>query len=472
MTARRKSNDMETPFGRIPDGWEMHKLGEFCSLITKGTTPTTLGYQYQEAGINFIKVESIDQAGNINLRKVAYIDGETNKALARSQLKCGDILYSIAGAIGRSAIVREHHLPANTNQALALIRPIAGIDAQYLRLVLSSERQLNHIAKISVSSAQENISLKDIRSFDIAIPPLPEQQKIAAILTTVDDKLDVIARQIATTKTLKQGLMQTLFSRGVGTQDTDGRWVPHTDFKDTELGEIPAAWSCNKLDMHVAKVGSGVTPKGGSTAYLASGIPLIRSQNVLVGRLALDDVAFISDEQHARMRGSTLLPNDVLLNITGASIGRCAVLPSDFTEGNVNQHVCIIRPRPSLNPHYLCHYLNAETGQRQIEKFQAGGNREGLNFQQIRSFDVPVPSFSEQGKIASILGSIDEKLAVLSVKAIRYQTVKRGLMQKVLTGEWRVKCDALVAETAATGLSTTNVMASAKSMSSLMEEAL
>ncbi|MFX8351075.1 restriction endonuclease subunit S, partial [Acinetobacter baumannii] len=89
------------------------------------------------------------------------------------------------------------------------------------------------------------------------------------------------------------------------------------EFKDSELGEIPVGWAADKLNSHASKVGSGITPKGGSDAYLSAGIPLIRSQNVLVGRLSLEDVVFIAREQHEKMRNSELVPNDVLLNITG-----------------------------------------------------------------------------------------------------------------------------------------------------------
>ena len=162
----------------------------------------------------------------------------------------------------------------------------------------------------------------------------------------------------------------------------------------------------------------------------------------MVGRLWLDDVAYIDEVQHNKMRNSALEPEDVLLNITGASIGRCAVLPRDFSEGNVNQHVCIIRTQPSLNPKFLCQYINSSFGQKQVAKFQAGGNREGLNYQQVRSFDVPVPSVAEQEKIVYLLEAVDSKERCLERKQLQHQTLKRGLMQKLLTGEWRVKIDA------------------------------
>ena len=150
-------------------------------------------------------------------------------------------------------------------------------------------------------------------------------------------------------------------------------------------------------------------------------------------------IAFISLEQHEKMNSTKLMVGDVLLNITGASIGRSCTVPSDIIDGNVNQHVCIIRTKENPDPNFLCQLLNSIHGQNQIEKFQAGGNREGLNFQQIRSFKIPFPPLQEQKRIAEMFTAIDEKLDVLHAKKIGYDNLKQGLMQKLLTGEIRVK---------------------------------
>ena len=167
---------------------------------------------------------------------------------------------------------------------------------------------------------------------------------------------------------------------------------------------VPKGWSIESLGNVTEKVGSGVTPRGGSNSYKLSGIPLIRSQNVLWGKLDLSDVAYIDELQHNKMKGSFVYKNDVLLNITGASIGRVAV--SDIDEANVNQHVCIIRSE-ELNSEYLKSFLLSFQGQKQIEQCQAGGNRQGLNFEQIKSFKLPVPPFPEQQKIAKILSIVN-----------------------------------------------------------------
>src|SRR5699024_3134195 len=122
------------------------------------------------------------------------------------------------------------------------------------------------------------------------------------------------------------------------------------------------------------KVGSGKTPRGGKTNYRTSGRPFVRSQNVDWGTLVLDDIAFIDDETHSTFVSTEIRTNDVLLNITGASIGRNAIADSRIAGGNVNQHVCIIRTKETkLLPSLLSQYLLTDLAQRQIDDFQAGG---------------------------------------------------------------------------------------------------
>lgn len=429
---------MDTPAGRIPAEWQVKLIGELTHVSAGGTPVTT-----NEAFWNPPEIPWMS-SGEVHFRRIHSTEKRISKlGLENSAAKIfpkKSVVIALAGQGKTRGCVAVLEAPIATNQSLAAIYPCEHFETDFLFHNLDWRyKELRSIS--SGEGGRGGLNLSIIKSIVIGLPPLSEQRKIASILTAVDDKLDIIARQIEVTKALKRGLMQTLFSRGVGNRDTDGRWLPHTEFKNSELGEIPLKWSADKLNSHVCKVGSGVTPKGGSDSYISTGIPLIRSQNVLVGRLSLDDVVFIAHEQHEKMRNSALAPSDVLLNITGASIGRCAVLPADFKEGNVNQHVCIIRPTSSLNPHFLCQYLNSDLGQKQVGKFQAGGNREGLNYQQIRSFDVPVPSRMEQDKIAEILESVDKKVDVLISKKIHFQTLKRTLMQKLLTGEWRVKLD-------------------------------
>lgn len=435
---------IEAIIGHIPTSWSIYTLENLAAFITKGGTPTTYGHEWADSstGIPFFRSECVTDSG-FDPKGMNFISPAAHRQMMRSEVTPGDLLMTITGNIGRVAKSPGNYDTANINQHIARIRVLGATDANadYVYHCLKHDGYAAYYRSILTGQAYPQISLQQVRNTPIAVPPLEERRKIAAILTAVDDKLDVIARQIEATQTLKRGLMQTLFSRGVGSQDAHGRWVPHAEQKPTVLGKLPDSWFVEPLDRHVSKVGSGMTPKGGSTAYQSSGIPLIRSQNVLVGRLSLNDVAYIDKAQHNKMRNSALEPQDVLLNITGASIGRCAVLPPNFSDGNVNQHVCIIRTLPSLNPHFLCQYINSPFGQKQVAKFQAGGNREGLNYQQVRSFDVPVPRVAEQQKIVDLLETVDEKVQCLERRQLQHQTLKRGLMQKLLTGQWRVQPD-------------------------------
>lgn len=204
-------------------------------------------------------------------------------------------------------------------------------------------------------------------------------------------------------------------------------------------------FSSRKLKNYTIKIGSGVTPPGGEAVYKTSGIPFIRSQNVLTNQLNLSNVAFIDNELHKKMSGSLILPGDVLLNITGASIGRSCVVPNDLIEANVNQHVCIIRPKQSIYGRFLSLFLNSWLGQKQIWSFQGGGSREALNFQQIGNFDIPFPPIAEQKAIADLLSTWDEAIEkterLIQAKEMRLDAYARDLFDHRNDGKhegWRV----------------------------------
>jgi len=205
------------------------------------------------------------------------------------------------------------------------------------------------------------------------------------------------------------------------------------NYKQTELGIIPQEWNFGKLKDYVAKIGSGITPRGGSQVYLKEGIPLIRSQNVHFDGLKLNDVAYISQEMHNEMENTKLRDNDVLLNITGASLGRCTFVPCNFGEGNVNQHVCIIRPNPNLNAIFLSNFLSSYLGQKMIFRVPNGLSREGLTFKEIGLLPIFIPPIKEQEKVASILSKVDELIKKTDQVIEQTQRLENGLMQRLLT---------------------------------------
>ena len=203
--------------------------------------------------------------------------------------------------------------------------------------------------------------------------------------------------------------------------------VPHLRFP-----EFSGEWKMCTIGELTTKVGSGVTPRGGEAVYKTEGHPFVRSQNVGLGNLLLDDIAFIDEETHLRQKNTELQFNDVLLNITGASIGRSALVDKQIVGGNVNQHVCIIRTKENLVPSFICSFLLSNYGQRQIDSFQAGGNRQGLNFEQIKSIKITIPSKDEQIKIAKLLRAIDERIATQNKIIEKLQSLIKGLVDSLL----------------------------------------
>ena len=165
--------------------------------------------------------------------------------------------------------------------------------------------------------------------------------------------------------------------------------------------------------------------------YKTEGHPFVRSQNVGLGHLLLDDIAYIDEDTHQRQKNTELQLDDVLLNITGASIGRSAIVTKEIVRGNVNQHVCIIRTKDNLVSSFLCNFLLSNYGQKQIDSFQVGGNRQGLNFEQIKSIKIGLPSIEEQKKIAELLQLLEQRIVTQNKIIERYESLIRGIAQKI-----------------------------------------
>ena len=198
--------------------------------------------------------------------------------------------------------------------------------------------------------------------------------------------------------------------------------------------EFTGEWEKCKLGTLATKVGSGSTPKGGDAVYTSIGHYFVRSQNVGMGFLMLDNIAHINDDIHQKHKATEIYENDVLLNITGASIGRTAVATKELEGGNVNQHVCIIRTNSKVNPKFLCVYIQTKRILNHIKSLQTGGSSEGLNFEQIRSFPISLPSINEQNKLTCLLDKINERIATQVRLIDRLQSLIKGINRTIFTG--------------------------------------
>ena len=209
------------------------------------------------------------------------------------------------------------------------------------------------------------------------------------------------------------------------------------------LGEVPEHWEVVKVRYLVARIGSGKTPSGGSETYVDEGVMFLRSQNVYDEGLQLDDVVYISEDVDESMAGSRVIQSDILLNITGASIGRSCVVPKGFPPANVNQHVCIIRLNNIDHVPFVGWSFKSIFIKKQIDFVQNGAAREGLNFEQIAGLCIAIPPDLERQIIADFLDTGTAKFNNLTTEANRaialLQERRSALISAAVTGKIDVR---------------------------------
>ena len=191
--------------------------------------------------------------------------------------------------------------------------------------------------------------------------------------------------------------------------------------------EIPNSWVWTTIEEICSKIGSGSTPRGSN--YSANGIPFFRSQNVYNDRLVYDDIKYISEEVHQKMKGTEVLANDLLLNITGGSLGRCAVVPADFNCGNVSQHVCIMRS-VLVEPEYF-HALVLSSYFAKSMKI-TGSGREGLPKYSLEQMAFPLPPLSEQQRIVMEIEKLFALIDQIEHSKVNLQTIIKQTKSKIL----------------------------------------
>jgi type I restriction enzyme S subunit len=442
MTEARK----ETVVGNVPASWDIRLLEEVSDFITKGGTPTTYGFDWANEGngVPFFRSECVTDDG-FNPKGMNFIPTEAHLQMSRSEIKPDDLLMTITGNIGRVAKASGRFPTANINQHIARIRVLnrEGADIDYVYHCLKHETYSTYYRAILTGQAYPQISLQQVRETPIALPPLPEQKKIATVLTTVDDKLDIIARQIEATQTLKQGLMQTLFSRGVGIRDADSLWVSHAEFKDSELGKIPAGWEVVQLGGLIEKLMDfrGRTPKKLGMEWGGGDIPALSANNVRMGYIDFERECYLGSEElyRAWMVQGNVQKNDLVFTME-APLGNVAVVPDD-RKYILSQRVILFRPNKRISYRFLFQYLRSELFTAILDVNSTGTTAKGIQQKRLVQLPALVPPGDEQERIADVLGEIDAKLTVLSRKRSQYQALKRGLMQKLLTGEWRMTLD-------------------------------
>jgi len=228
-------------------------------------------------------------------------------------------------------------------------------------------------ASMTGAGGLKRVSPDLLRQHHLPCPDDDTQRLIADYLDRETSRIDALVAEKEKMLALLEEKRAALISRAV-TRGLDPT-VPLKPSGIDWLGEIPRHWETKKLKYVVSKIGSGITPKGGADSYQSAGIPLFRSQNVHFEGLRMDDIVYVDSDTHESMSNSKVLDGDVLINITGASIGRCFYIENLHGAANVNQHVCIVRPEPMIETKFLYFTLRSDVGQRQIDLSQSGSGR-------------------------------------------------------------------------------------------------
>lgn len=325
---------------------------------------------------------------------------------------------------------------------ILILRPKPGVNRRFAAWVFQQGSVFDEAIRTAEGTKMPRTSWERLKEHRVFVPEQTRQARIADALDATEAAIQQTEALIAKLKQMYSGLIDDLLTFGLDERGQLRAQVAHPEqFKETPIGRIPMDWSVPTIGELASHVGSGITPTGGSKVYQDSGVVLVRSQNVTFEGLRLDDVAHISMRIHEQMQRSEIFANDVLINITGASIGRCCPVPPTLGMANVNQHVCAIRlpEATSEDATFLSAVLSSHIGQSQIDRLNAGSNREGLNYQQLRSFRVPWPSTDERARIATIITEHAKRTSAEEAYRDKLKLLKQGLMDDLLTGRVHVR---------------------------------
>lgn len=282
----------------------------------------------------------------------------------------------------------------------------------------------NIIMSLRVGSGLPNIQKKALQNFYISLPPLKEQQKIAEILSTVDEQIGQTDQLIQKTKELKKGLMQQLLTKGIG----------HTEFKHSEIGEIPVEWEVKELKKVLEKVVGGGTPSRKNSNFYIGSIPWVTVKD-MKGDLYQGTAQESINEEAVNKSSTNLISAGNVIIATRMALGRAFINTRDIA---INQDLkaLYLNKEVIYNPYFLYWYLS---NAKMIESLGSGTTVKGIRVEQLTKIKIVIPPMEEQRKIAEILSSIDEEIDGYQKEKAKYEELKKGLMQQLLTGKKRVK---------------------------------
>ena len=426
--------------GQIPEEWEVRPIKNIVETpVTDGPHETPMLY---ETGIPFLSAEAVkDGILDFNYKR-GYISLRDHERFKKKvSPKKDDIFIVKSGATtGNVGIVNTDEI-FDIWSPLALVRSKNTLAIQkYIYFYLLSTLFKAQVEFNWSFGTQQNIGMGVIERIKVILPPISEQERIVEILDKKTAQLDkakaLLEEQIQKLKDYRASLIYETVTKGLD------KTVPMKDSGINWIGEVPEGWGVKRLKYLVNKIGSGKTPLGGSEIFEETGILFIRSQNVHNGLIQLEDKStYINRNIHRQMIGTSVEKNDILLNITGASIGRVAKYDLDV-EANVNQHVCIIRCDRFVLPDYLMYFIMSEFGQFMIKIHQISGNREGLSFDNIGNFKIIIPDLDYQYKISQYLNKkmliINQMIKTKDQQIENINKQRQTLIYDYVTGKRRV----------------------------------
>ena len=303
----------------------------------------------------------------------------------------------------------------------AVYKPRENVNPEFVQIYFELNSRMNNYMQPLVNKGAKNdmkVTAENALKGGVCFPKLNEQDAIVDYFKSIDHLITLHQRKCDETQKLKKYMLQKMFPQ-------NGKKVPEIRFSG-----FTDDWEQRKLGEITVKIGSGKTPSGGKSAYVETGIPLIRSQNVNNDKVDFADVVYIDKSTDESMSNSRVYTNDVLLNITGASIGRSAVYKG-VESANVNQHVCIIRQIEGYQSDFIQLNLSSDNGQKQIDASQAGGGREGLNFQEIGKMQFSFPSLNEQKCIGRYFNNLDHLITLHQRKCDEFRIIKKYMLQNM-----------------------------------------
>lgn len=426
----------------LPEGWAFASLEQVCALVTDGThrsppNARTGAYRY-------VTAKNIRPWG-LDLSDITYVTEEVHREIfARCPAEFGDVLYIKDGATTGLAAINTIEEPISLLSSVALLKPLRGIvDPGYIKHWLNSPAVVRELTDGMTGSAIKRLILRQIRAAHIKLAPLAEQRRIVdrveELLAHVNAARHHLAKVPPILRKFRQSVLAAACS-GALTEDCRLAMDSESEIAAGDDSDLPEIWNVSPLASLTTKIGSGATPRGGSEVYVSSGVPLIRSQNIHFDGFRDEGLAWLTAEQAKGLESVTVRECDVLLNITGASIGRVCLAPARMDGARVNQHVAIIRARrEAIEPSFLALVLASPAVQARINSEEYGVTRQALTKAWISALDVQLPPTSEQKAIidrASGLFTVARNIEHrVSAAAAGADKLTRSILAKAFKGE-------------------------------------